>query len=191
MLEDVNFELVGKLHKFKKELSSISKGGENKFQKFKYFKLSDLFNEVVYPLEKQGILTYCYPKEMIEDVITYELKFIDIELKATHRISYPIALDTAQSNRVQASGSTWTYAYRYGLQMFFAITDDKDDPDAHDNSPSKLADKSTIDKVSKHLVKLGLTEPKQRIEYLKSNHNCTPSSLTMDVAVNILKAKSI
>ena len=197
-MDFIDYEVLAKLHNFRKELSSIQKAGKNEHQKFKYFLLSDLFNNIVNELDKIGIFTICGIKHIEGDWCNINLIFYDIELKKSHTFSYDLPLDTQQKNRIQAGGSTWTYAYRYGLQMFFAISDDKNDPDSKDSSKSymnnkeiKLADQTLLKKVSNHLISLGLTSSSDRVNYIKDNYNCVPSNLDFDSANEILKLDTL
>jgi hypothetical protein len=134
-MEYSNYDVLTKLLDFKTKLKGIEKKGKNAHQNFNYFKLSDLFDEITDMIEKDlNILVTCNIKHKQDDIFNCNLMFFDVELYKSFVFEYDLPLDTQQKNRVQAGGSLWTYAYRYGLQMFFNITDNQDDPDSKDSS---------------------------------------------------------
>jgi hypothetical protein len=62
-----------------------------------------------------------------------------------------------------------TYAERYGLQMIFSITDDKDDPDQNDLDKTAKPTKTELDKLNTAFENFGLTERADKLNFIKSN----------------------
>lgn len=128
--------ILAELNKIKKEIS-MKKNGKNTFQKYDYFKLSDILDNIIKRLD-ENIFYYYHTEHKQDNIWTGYHVFSDVETGESFIISNDFPLDSKQDNKIQAYGSTMTYSERYGLQMIFQITDDKDDPD-HDfnNKPKK------------------------------------------------------
>jgi len=159
-------EIYNDLNEIKASLRVV-KNGENKFQKYKYFKLSDLLNALIPKLQEKEIF-YSFQNEYIGNDV---FKGIHTFTKNDNSISftYSFPLDTAQGNRIQAYGSTMTYAERYGLQMIFSITDDKDDPDQNDLDKTAKPTKAELDKLNTAFENFGLTERADKVGFIKNN----------------------
>jgi hypothetical protein len=177
-MECSNYHVLKKLLDFKTKLKGIQKKGVNKHQDFKYFKLSDLFDEIADMIEKElNILVTCNIKHKQDDIFNCNLMFFDVELNKSFVFEYDLPLDTQQKNRVQAGGSTWTYAYRYGLQMFFNITDNQYDPDNKEirvkyngNKPviaNDLIGQKQFDEMKKLFAKNGIENTKDKLTFIR------------------------
>jgi hypothetical protein len=177
-MECSNYHVLKKLLDFKTKLKGIQKKGVNKHQDFKYFKLSDLFDEIADMIEKElNILVTCNIKHKQDDIFNCNLMFFDVELNKSFVFEYDLPLDTQQKNRVQAGGSTWTYAYRYGLQMFFNITDNQYDPDNKEirvnyngNKPAianDLIGQKQFDEMKKLFAKNGIGNTKDKLKFIR------------------------
>jgi hypothetical protein len=210
-MEYSNYDILKKLLDFKTNMKGIEKRGINKQDKFsfKFFKLSDLFDEITNKIEKElSILITCNIKYKENDIFTCNLMFFDVILNKSFVFEYDLPLDTQQKNRVQAGGATWTYAYRYGLQMFFNITDNQDDPDnkeigvkyngnkpvkSNESKSNELIGQKQFDEMKKLFAKNGIENAKDKLTFireilpdLKSATDITISQWENDVKPKLL-----
>lgn len=175
--------MIDLLNKVKTQIR-VSKNGENKFQKYKYFKLSDLHNAIIPILSNEGIF-YSFSCEYLgNDMYRGIHTFIKDDERMIFNFDFP--MDTAQGNRIQAYGSTMTYAERYGLQMIFSITDDKDDPDANNLDDTKFISAAEVKKLGELLEKSGLDTREKRINFVKEKFGVTPDKLNKQQYVKLL-----
>jgi hypothetical protein len=117
----------------------IKKNGKNQHQKFDYYLLSDIL-ENVNDVCKIINLFY-YPSFSIDsenNTMITNLHFYDLESGEEFQTSCEGLLDNQQRNPVQAGGSSLTYNLRYTLMYFLGISDNVDDPDSNDLNAPKI-----------------------------------------------------
>ena len=125
---------------------------------YKYWRLPDLYNAIIYPLNSAGIYYECNPIHKQEDIWTINLTFIDLNTKGKKVYPFDGCIDSGQvgkSNKLQGFGSMLTYVERYGLQVIFSLSDGKDDPDAYKPKEIKantplITDKQRSEFIEKH-----------------------------------------
>lgn len=135
-VDSANFELLKKINDFKVNLGKIEKKGKNDFIKagYKYWRLPDLYEAIVYPLNRQGIYYEITPTYLQNDIWRITLKFIDLNTRGIKEYEFDACIDNGavgKANKLQGFGSMLTYVERYGLQAIFSLSDGKDDPDAY------------------------------------------------------------
>jgi hypothetical protein len=133
----------------------IKKNGKNQHQKFDYYLLSDILDEVNKICKVVGL--FYYPSFAIDsenNTMLTTITFHDLESGETFGVTSEGLLDNQQRNPVQAGGSSQTYNLRYTLMYFLGISDNIDDPDSNDlKAPIKtnlITDKQRKEFIDKH-----------------------------------------
>ena len=136
-----------------RELGSITKDGENRFQGYNYVSAEAFLAHVRQPMAKHGLV--CLPSlssvEIIDGIyiVKFEFSLIDIDepdnvviQQWVHTI--PVEAKGSKGNYTddKAIGKAVTYAHRYFLMKLFLVTDQADELDAV-NSPETYPSKQT------------------------------------------------
>ena len=149
-MEDTVYTKLAKARKAFKN-SNVKKSGENKFQGYKYFELSDILNAVTDINESIGLATV--------ETVTAEKATLTVvnATKPEETIVFEVPMSTAElkgCHPVQQLGAAITYIRRYLYQNAYSVSE----PDQLDSgkqemrerkpSPQKVAQpqKNTVDK---------------------------------------------
>lgn len=140
--------LYQKINTVRKEFkdSDIKKSGENKFQNFKYFELSDIVPIAIELCNKHNLYTHIdigtplYPNFASLYVIDIDNPNVDNN-KVIYRLKLPSINDEGAFNsKIQDTGKMETYVRRY-LYMLFLDIAIPDEVDGVDNRPKKSKSK--------------------------------------------------
>ena len=149
-MEDTVYTKLAKARKAFKN-SNVKKSGENKFQGYKYFELSDILNAVTDINESIGLATV--------ETVTAEKATLTVvnSTKPEETIVFEVPMSTAElkgCHPVQQLGAAITYIRRYLYQNAYSVSE----PDQLDSgkqemrerkpAPQKVAQpqKNTVDK---------------------------------------------
>ena len=149
-MEDTVYTKLAKARKAFKN-SNVKKSGENKFQGYKYFELSDILNAVTDINESIGLATV--------ETVTAEKATLTVvnATKPEETIAFEVPMSTAElkgCHPVQQLGAAITYIRRYLYQNAYSVSE----PDQLDSgkqemrerkpAPQKVAQpkKNTVDK---------------------------------------------
>lgn len=143
MTETMN--LYQKINVVRKEFknSDIKKSGENSFQNFKYFELSDIVPAAIELCNKYNLYTHIdIGTPIYPDFATMYVKDID---EPSNQVLYRLKLpsineDGAFNSKIQDTGKMETYVRRY-LYMLFLDIAIPDEVDGVDNRPKKSKSK--------------------------------------------------
>lgn len=144
MTEEMN--LYQKINVIRKEFkdSDIKKSGENTFQKFKYFELSDIVPIAIDLCNKYNLYTHIdIGSPLNPNFATMYVKDINNPdgLDVEYRLKLPsINEDGAFNSKIQDTGKMETYVRRY-LYMLFLDIAIPDEVDGVDNRPKKSKSK--------------------------------------------------
>lgn len=115
----------------------LSKSGENKFAKFKYYELKDFLPAINEINKEIGIVAFFNLKETTAELKVCNVNSDDFIMFETPRIDAQMK----GANPIQALGATHTYLKRYLYLNAYEIVEndivDSLDPSKHDNTPKK------------------------------------------------------
>lgn len=171
-MEDTVYTKLAKARKAFKN-SNVKKSGENKFQGYKYFELSDILNAVTDINESIGLATV--------ETVTAEKATLTVvnATKPEETIVFEVPMSTAElkgCHPVQQLGAAITYIRRYLYQNAYSVSE----PDQLDSgkqemrerkpAPQKVAQpqKNTVDKYTEFVrwvEQLQLKHGKEFITY--------------------------
>ena len=132
-----------KLLKIKTAIGVLGKDANNPFHKSKYVSLSKILRTINPLLAENKLLlttTIDYRENTTLNIFTITVNIIDLEDGSNKNFNYSTPIDSTQSNKIQAYGSTTTYGQRYALAMLFGIPFDDEDSDQFDPQPKRSVD---------------------------------------------------
>ncbi len=143
MTDETN--IYQKINLVRKEFkdSDIKKSGENTFQNFKYFELSDIVPIAIDLCNKYNLYTHIdIGTPLYPDFATLYVRDIDNpKYQVLFRLKLPsINEDGAFNSKIQDTGKMETYVRRY-LYMLFLDIAIPDEVDGVDNRPKKSKSK--------------------------------------------------
>ena len=149
-MEDTVYTKLAKARKAFKN-SNVKKSGENKFQGYKYFELSDILNAVTDINESIGLATV--------ETVTAEKATLTVvnATKPEETIVFEVPMSTAElkgCHPVQQLGAAITYIRRYLYQNAYSVSEPdqldsgKQEMRERKSAPQKVAQpqKNTVDK---------------------------------------------
>lgn len=134
--------------RFKDE--NVQKSGENKFQGYRYFELSDILNTVVPINAELGILTV---ETITESTATLSVYNTD---DASDKVDFSVPMGTAQlkgCHPVQNLGAAISYVRRYLYQNAYSVAE-PDQLDSGKQSQAEVKDKTGLVKETQRLSRL-------------------------------------
>lgn len=132
-MEDTVYTKLAKARKAFKN-SNVKKSGENKFQGYKYFELSDILNAVTDINESIGLATV--------ETVTAENATLTVvnATKPEERIEFSVPMSTAElkgCHPVQQLGAAITYIRRYLYQNAYSVSE----PDQLDSGKQEMRER--------------------------------------------------
>ena len=152
------------------EVGSVQRNATNPGARgAKYATLSNVLQHLQPLLEREKCFVKFDFTGFENDVYKCNLSLNDVETDSVISWVFDIPIDSRQSNRVQAFGSTTTYGQRYALCVAFQIALDDTDPDAQ---PAKVTTgtattaKPAPQPVQKQVLKKGTEQYLNAVKYL-------------------------
>ena len=132
-MEDTDYTKLAKARKAFKN-SNVKKSGENKFQGYKYFELSDILNAVTDINESIGLATV--------ETVTAEKATLTVvnATKPEETIVFEVPMSTAElkgCHPVQQLGAAITYIRRYLYQNAYSVSE----PDQLDSGKQEMRER--------------------------------------------------
>ena len=135
-MEDTVYTKLAKARKAFKN-ANVKKSGENKFQGYKYFELSDILNAVTDINENVGLAT-------VENITTEKATLTVVNAtKPDETIVFEVPMSTAElkgCHPVQQLGAAITYIRRYLYQNAYSVSE----PDQLDSGKQEMRERKQV-----------------------------------------------